>query len=121
MKPLCMKRILILLTLLAEAWNASAKVTLPEQICDNMVLQQNASVRLWGWAGPHAAVHVAASWGSESSATCDGAGHWEVRLATPAGSYEPQRVTISDGEIAVLDNVLIGEVWLARYILPNLL
>ena len=55
MKPLCMKRILMLLTLLAEAWNASAKVTLPEQICDNMVLQQNASVRLWGWAGPHAA------------------------------------------------------------------
>ena len=48
MKSLCMKRIMMLLTLLAEAWNASAKVTLPEQICDNMVLQQNASVRLWG-------------------------------------------------------------------------
>lgn len=108
-----MKRIVMLLMGLAMAWSASAKVTLPEQIGDNMVLQQNASVRLWGWAEPGATVRVSASWKAEAATECDADGRWEVRLQTPSGSYDPQRVTISDGERVVLENVLIGEVWLA--------
>lgn len=108
-----MKQIVLFLMALSVAWSASAKVTLPEQIGDNMVLQQNASVRLWGWSEPHATVRVSASWGARSAAKSDADGRWEVRLQTPAGSYDPQRVTISDGERVVLDNVLIGEVWFA--------
>lgn len=72
-----MKRILLLAAALAAAWTAAAKITLPEIIGDNMVLQQNAEARLWGWAEPHTAVKVAASWGRE--------GHRPGAVPTVAG------------------------------------
>ena len=106
-----MKKMLLLLFGLAAVWSVAAKVTLPDAIGSNMVLQQNTDVRLWGWADPHAAVKVAASWGAKASAKSDGEGRWEVTLKTPAGSYEPQRITVASGDKRVLDNVLIGEVW----------
>ena len=34
---------------------AGAKVRLPHVLGDNMVIQQDADVRLWGWARPGAA------------------------------------------------------------------
>lgn len=106
-----MKKMLLLLFGLAAVWSVAAKVTLPDAIGSNMVLQQNTDVKLWGWADPHAAVKVEASWGAKASAKSDGEGRWEVTLKTPAGSYEPQRITVASGDKRVLDNVLIGEVW----------
>ena len=106
-----MKKMLLLLFGLAAAWSVAAKVSLPDAIGSNMVLQQNTNVKLWGWADPHAAVKVVASWGAKASAKSDGEGRWEVTLKTPAGSYEPQRITVASGDKRVLDNVLIGEVW----------
>ena len=108
-----MKRILLLAAALAAAWTAAAKITLPEIIGDNMVLQQNADVKLWGWAAPHTAVKVDASWGARATAKSGGDGRWEVMLKTPAGGYEPQRITIAgDGKVE-LNDILIGEVWFA--------
>ena len=43
-----MKRILLLFIALAAVWGAAAKIRLPEIIGNDMVLQQNAEVRLWG-------------------------------------------------------------------------
>lgn len=106
-----MKKILLLLAGLMAAWSLAAKVSLPDVIGNNMVLQQNAQVRLWGWADPDAAVKVSASWGAKAAARSDEGGRWEVLLKTPAGSYDPQRITITSGERVTLDNVLIGEVW----------
>lgn len=36
-----------------------------------------------------------------------------MAVVTPQGSFTPHTVTISDGETITIDNVLIGEVWLA--------
>ena len=63
-----MKRILLLFIALAAVWGAAAKIRLPEIIGNDMVLQQNAEVRLWGWAEPHAAVKVETSWGAGAAA-----------------------------------------------------
>lgn len=41
-----MKRILLLFIALAAVWGAAAKIRLPEIIGNDMVLQQNAEVRL---------------------------------------------------------------------------
>ena len=99
--------------LLATA-GMSAKVTLPDVLCDNMVLQQNTKVKLWGEAEPGTKISVTSSWSSETvTGKADGNGKWCVLLATPKGSYEPQSVSISDGEAVTLNNVLVGEVWLA--------
>lgn len=108
-----MKKILLSLIYLAVAWGAAAKVVLPEIIGSDMVLQQNAEARLWGWADPRAAVRIETSWGEKSTVKSGDDGRWTALVKTPAGSYEPQRITITCGGQAVLDNVLIGEVWFA--------
>jgi sialate O-acetylesterase len=108
-----MKRILLLFIALAAAWGAAAKIRLPEIIGNDMVLQQNAEVRLWGWAEPHAAVKVETSWGAGAAVKSDADGRWAVSVRTPAGSYEPQRITFASGDRVTFDRVLIGEVWFA--------
>ncbi|MBQ3881085.1 MAG: sialate O-acetylesterase [Bacteroidales bacterium] len=92
----------------------SAKITLPPQIGDNMVLQRNTSAGIWGWADPGAAVKVTTSWnGQEYSAKADKDGKWKVKVSTPEGSYTEYAVTISSGkEKITLSHVLVGEVWL---------
>lgn len=108
-----MKRILLLFISLAAGWGAAAKIRLPEIIGNDMVLQQNAEVRLWGWAEPHAAVKVETSWGAGAAVKSDADGRWAVSVRTPAGSYEPQRITFASGDRVTFDRVLIGEVWFA--------
>lgn len=60
-----MKKLILSLICLAAAWGAAAKVELPEIIGSDMVLQQNAQCRLWGWADPRATVRIETSWGAE--------------------------------------------------------
>lgn len=108
-----MKRILLLFISFTAVWGAAAKIRLPEIIGNDMVLQQNAEVRLWGWAEPHAAVTVETSWGAKSAVNSDADGRWSVAVRTPAGSYEPQRITFASGDRVTFDRVLIGEVWFA--------
>lgn len=92
---------------------ANAKVVLPELFSDNMVLQQSTSVRIWGKAKPNANITIKSSWRtSPISAKSDKNGQWHVLLPTPAGSYRPQSLSISDGEVLNVKNILIGEVWL---------
>jgi sialate O-acetylesterase len=91
---------------------ANAKVKLPEIVGDNMVLQQNTKVKLWGDAAPNKPVTVKASWSNENFRTqSDKDGKWLLWITTPAGSYENREISISDGEKVTLKNILIGEVW----------
>ena len=88
-------------------------VKLPSVIGSNMVLQQNADARLWGWTDPGRSVTVSTSWDNTPvTAQADGSGRFEVSVKTPGATFAPQSVTFDDGvEKATADNVLIGEVW----------
>lgn len=108
-----MKKLLLLCVGLAAMWSVAAKVMLPDVVSDNMVLQQNANANLWGWADPHAAVKVETSWGVKQTVKSGDDGRWQVAVATPKGSYEPQTITITSGDKVTLRNILIGEVWFA--------
>ena len=109
-----MKRcILTALTALATL-SAGAKVQLTPLFTDNMVLQQEAQVPVWGKAAPGAVVSVTPSWNGKAVRTvADASGCWQLHLATPKGSFKKYTLTISDGEPVVLQNVAVGEVWLA--------
>lgn len=107
-----MKRaIWIALTLLAVL-QAEAKIKLPAVVGSNMVLQRNTEVNLWGEASPRNRVTVLTSWNGRSydvKARADG--RWMMKIPTgEAGG--PYTITISDGEPLVLENVLLGEVWI---------
>lgn len=92
--------------------DAGAEVTFPSVISDNMVLQQNTEVALWGKATPGRTVTVKAGWtDSKVRTTSDPqTGRWSVRIATPSAGG-PYDISFSDGKTVTLKNVLIGEVW----------
>ena len=64
-----MKKLLFTFFLLLGALALGAKVKLPALVGDNMVLQQQANARLWGWAAPGATVRVTTSWDGKT-VTC---------------------------------------------------
>ena len=108
-----MKKLLLLVVATALAFGASAKVVLPKVLGSNMVLQQNADVNLWGKADADAKVTVKVSWDKAKIKTkADENGNWAVQVATPAGSFDKYTISISDGEEIVLENVMIGDVWI---------
>ena len=79
-----------------------------------MVLQQKTNVNIWGKATAGKTIVVKPSWSSTSTkATVDKAGKWIVSITTPEADFTPYSISISDGEEIVINNVLIGEVWLA--------
>ena len=93
-------------------WGASAEIVLPKVLGSNMVLQQQSEVNLWGKADADSKVTVVVSWSNDKIQThSDAEGRWAVKVATPAASFDPQTITISDGESVTLENILIGDVW----------
>ena len=109
----------VVLVALFTAFSVSAQelptgLTLPSAVSDNMVLQQNALINIWGWAKPKSKVAVTVDWTTEKLATkADKEGYWCVSVQTPAASYDKHSVTIVAGkESKTLNNILIGDVWL---------
>lgn len=108
-----MKHLILSIAVICFFNNISATIVLPKILGSNMVLQQNSEVNLWGTAKPNAKVKVTASWNSDKVQTVsDENGRWAVKVQTPAASFNPQSVVISDGEKLTLDNILIGDVWI---------
>ena len=88
-----------------------AKIDLPSILSDNMVLQQQTDVKLWGKAKPNNKIKICPSWGKAVyTARTDAEGRWMVKVSTPkaGGPYE---IKMTDGEELTLKNILIGEVW----------
>lgn len=109
-----MKKTILTVMLSALAVSASAVIRPASMITDNMVLEQNANARIWGTADPGEKVTVTTSWDGKSYTTqTDRTGDWCLAVATPAGSFTPYTITIADGSEIKINNVLIGEVWLA--------
>lgn len=113
-----MKKLSLLVLALAVLGSARAAVRLPHVLSDGMVLQQQSSARLWGWATPGATVSVTASWNGGKTVTAKAAkdGKWEARVSTPAASFTKQTITFTEnkdgkGGKVTLHDVLIGEVW----------
>lgn len=108
MKRLSLSIFIVLLCLCAS----QAAVRLPYFISDNMVLQQQSNVNIWGWAAANNKINVTTSWDHKKYTTqADAKGNWKLKLATPAAGG-PFEITISDGTPIILKNILIGEVWL---------
>lgn len=101
-------RVLVLFGLIAVS--ANADVRLHGLFSDNVVLQRNAAVPVWGWADDGEKVTV--EFRGQKVSTTARNGKWLVRLEKlQAGGPDELRVT---GENAItLKNVLVGEVWIA--------
>ena len=92
--------------------SARADLKLAAIFGDNMVLQQQQSVPVWGWASPGAEVTLSIG-GQTKSTRADAGGKWLVKLGKLKASAEPQTLVVESGEAKMFTNILVGEVWLA--------
>jgi sialate O-acetylesterase len=89
----------------------AAAIRLPAVIGSHMVLQQRTNATLWGWAGAAETVTVSVSWSTNTwKATASNGGRWATEIQTPQAGG-PHTIRIRGGNEIVLEDVLVGEVW----------
>ncbi len=90
-----------------------ASLELPTIISDNMVLQQNSEVPIWGSTCAGEPITLKASWTEKEWQTySDQQGRWLVEIETPAAS-SPHTMQVSGSDETIdIENILFGEVWL---------
>lgn len=89
-----------------------AEVTLPAIFTSHMVLQRDLTNPIWGKAAPGEEVTVALDDQTQTAKAGDD-GRWIAKLPPlPAGG--PHKITVkgADGKETVIDDVLVGEVWI---------
>ncbi len=88
---------------------AAAAVTLPSVISDNMVLQRDLPIKLWGKADKGEAISVLFN-GQTVKTKAGKDGVWRVQIkAMPYGG--PYDMTIKGKNTITLHNILIGDIW----------
>lgn len=105
------KRLPVLFLLLAQVLRADAAIVLPALISDNMVMQQNAPVHIWGNAKPGEKVTVSIL-NQNRTTVADKEGKWQIWLQ-PMTSKSTVTMTVSGENSITVNNILIGEVWFA--------
>lgn len=108
-----LKKLSLLFIVLGFKLTLNAQVKLPALVADNMVLQQNSKVNLWGWASPNEKINLQLGWqNTPVEIIADLNGNWKTVVNTPVGSEKPYEITIEASNKIILKNILIGEVWI---------
>ncbi|MCK5852695.1 sialate O-acetylesterase [bacterium] len=124
-----MKKILSFIFLIIT-FNISAQIVLPSIFSDNMVLQRDMEIPVWGKANPLSKITVSFH-GQKKITTADKEGNWKLYLSPVSadrnpptsfprqnrdkiqGGLNPRKMLIeSDNSKITFTNVLVGEVWL---------
>ena len=95
---------------MAFAKPSQADVKLPDIFSDNMILQREQPVPVWGTADPGEKVKINLN-GQSVSATAGKDGRWMVHLGKMSAGG-PFDMTVSGHNTVTFSNVLVGEVWL---------
>jgi len=91
---------------------ARADVKLPAFFSDHMVLQRDIPAPVWGTAAPGEKVAVAFA-GQSVATTADASGRWQIKLAPLPANATAQVLTIRGTNTVTVNDVLVGDVWLA--------
>ena len=107
-------RILTTLIVLLVSIGLKAQIKLPVIYNDHMVIQQQATVPIWGWAQPSQDITIKMSWDTTTIRTkSDNGTFWESTINTPTAGG-PHTITIKAGnDVCTLQDVMSGEVWIA--------
>ncbi len=109
-----MKRGLLLMLAVMLALSAQGEITLPKIVGDNMVLQRNANVNIWGWAEPNARITIENTWSDHKYETkANAQGEWQLMMATPDRG-DKQSISIQENRDTptIVADIMIGEVWI---------
>ncbi|WDE97609.1 sialate O-acetylesterase [Lentisphaera profundi] len=103
---------LINLTIIAISSQVYADISLPQIIDSQMILQRDAKVPIWGWADKGEQVTVQFA-GQTKTATPNESGKWMIDLDPMPASNEARSMIIKGKNTINLNDILVGEVWLA--------
>jgi len=101
--------LLFLCVVVASA--AIAQIKLPACFSDNMILQRDKPVTVWGKAAPGEKVSVSFA-GKQYVGTADTAGKWMLQLDKMPASATPGELTVAGSNTITFKNILVGDVWL---------
>ena len=96
----------------ASAYCRESRFRLAPLIADNMVLQQQHDVPVWGWGMPGTEIKIQASWGVVQASRVKADSTWMLNVRTPRAGGPYRLIIDHDDTSLTIANVLIGEVWL---------
>ncbi|MEI8203512.1 MAG: sialate O-acetylesterase [Bacteroidota bacterium] len=104
--------LLVLIIVMLGSVSLKANIKLPAILSDNMVMQRNTTVKLWGWADKGEKINIKVGWLPNAIHTvASDEGKWLVSIkTTDAGG--PYTIDIEGKNKISLHNVLLGEVWI---------
>ena len=108
-----MRYLLFFLIFFTSCNKDSKHLLLPSLFSDGMVLQRESKVSFWGKSQPNQKIRIISSWKNQASSISDDSGNWLIELDTKEAGGPHSLEVISQKERIKIDNILIGEVWLA--------
>lgn len=87
-----------------------AGVTLPKIFSDNMVLQRNKTIPVWGWANANEKITVQFDHQTKKT-KADKNGKWMVKLDNESAGG-PYQLIVKGKNTITINDVLVGEVWI---------
>lgn len=113
MKLRCTLFTSILAALLLTPAVLFAELKMPGIFKDDMILQRNKSVPVWGWADAGSEITVEFA-GQKKTTKAGNDGKWAVTLKAMEASAEPRVMTITSSignQKSQISNILIGDIW----------
>ncbi len=96
-----------------SAVQESAKLSLPSFFSNNMVLQREKPIAIWGWAEANQKVEVAFNQ-QVANAQADSEGNWKIVLPAMGATQKGSSLVVECGRDRLeVKNVVVGEVWFA--------
>ncbi len=102
--------ILSIIGLFISIASISAKVRLPKLFTNNMVLQRDMPVKIWGWADAGEEITITFL-ENEYSTVTSSFGAWEIKLPSQKAGG-PVEIEVVGNNSIKLENILFGDVWI---------
>ncbi|MCK4751100.1 MAG: 9-O-acetylesterase [Bacteroidales bacterium] len=106
-----MKKVFIALVLIFLSLPGKSDVRLPAIFTDNMVLQRDMPLKIWGWADKNEKVTVRFN-GQVQSTGAGKEGTWSIQFESMSVSNKPLTLVVKGKNSITLENILIGDVWI---------
>lgn len=96
--------------LFLNSLSSMAEIRMAKVFSDNMVLQRDQEVKIWGWAKPYEKIYISLQ-GKQYNGGADKSGEWSIQIPpTPAGG--PYDLFIKGENTIHLRNILFGDIWI---------
>lgn len=105
-----MRKLILFATFLLLCIHVNANVQLPKFFSNNMVLQRNHTIPVWGWAAKNEKITLTIH-NQTKSTKADNLGKWRIELAEEQAGG-PYTLTVKAKNTINITNVLFGDVWI---------